>query len=281
MSLVLRHLSRQCHFVRCLSTVKTDASSLKWDLVSAVCVERRPIITPALSDIENSMVTMLKQKELEESLLNDHEVRHRQDLERAERKKRGETDLDVDASTITALDVEDGWKKDAMDFTPASRLTEADEKNDVRSTQRKLDETLRLILNVKIGEETAWQVPRATREEGETMRQAAERAVTQSCGKGLKVDILGNAPWSFFKYEYPKKHQEKSERVGAKVFLFKGYLDNDVTPKIESDAIIDWKKVVDFQWATLEEMENCLSSNRVGRQTFRAMGTMIPERGML
>lgn len=268
MSLVLRHLQRQCHFVRCLSTAKTDASSLKWDLVSAVCVERKPILTPALSDIENTMLTMLKQRELEESSFNDHEVRHRQDLERAERKKRGEADLDVDASTITALDVEDGWKKDTMDFVPASRLTEADKKNDVRSTQRKLDETLRLIVNVKTDEETFWQVPRTIREEGETMRQAAERALTETCGKGLSVDILGNAPWSFFKYKYPRKIQEKNERVGAKVFVFKGYLANEVKPEIKSD----------FQWATLEEMETCLSeSNEVGKKTFRALEPMFAE----
>lgn len=273
MSLVLRHLHRQLHFVRCVSSVKAEASSLKWDLVSAVCLERKPIITPPLAGMEKTVVSMLKQKELEESLLNDHELRHRQDLERAERKKRGEVDLEADSSLVTALDVEDSWKEDAKDFTPASRLTEADSKNDVRSTQRKLDETLRLLVKVKIGDATYWRIPRTVRREGETMRQAAERAVLEKCGDQVSVNILGNAPWSFFKFKYPKKYQEQNERVGAKVFVFKGYLDNDMPVDLKNDS-----SLVDFQWATLDEMETNLTCTGVGRKTFRAMEIMIPDR---
>ena len=65
----------------------------KWDVMAAVCVgnnggynytvmnttvtERPPYITPALSDIEQRTVDLLKRKEFEESMLNDHELRHK------------------------------------------------------------------------------------------------------------------------------------------------------------------------------------------------------------
>ena len=39
----------------------------------------------------------------------------------------------------------------AADFTPANRITQADEDNDLRSTKRKLDKPLRLITKLKLG----------------------------------------------------------------------------------------------------------------------------------
>ena len=40
----------------------------------------------------------------------------------------------------------------ASDFTAASRLTEADLKNDIRSCKRKLDRPLRLLTKLKLGQ---------------------------------------------------------------------------------------------------------------------------------
>ena len=51
--------------------------AVKWDIVAAVCVERPPYLTPGLSDIEKKTMDLLKQKEYEQSMLNDHELRHK------------------------------------------------------------------------------------------------------------------------------------------------------------------------------------------------------------
>lgn len=48
-----------------------------WDLLAAVCLERPPRLTPALVPIQQRTVDILEMKELEESLLSDHELRHR------------------------------------------------------------------------------------------------------------------------------------------------------------------------------------------------------------
>jgi len=260
MSLILRHFQRQLYFVRCLSTAtsaETSASSapsFKWDLMAAVCVERKPVITPPLSKNETDVMTMLKQMEFEGSMLNDHELMTKKDLERAERKKQGEiidTDDDVEK---TAFDLEDIWRKDAEDFKPAPRLTDADHNNDIKSVHRMLDKTLRLMVKVKLGDETYWDLPAVVRSDGETMRQTAERAVIERCGDQCDVQVLGNAPWTFFKYKYPKKYREKS--VGAKVFVYKAYLTNYLEAEVKRGD-----SVIDFQWANLSEMENVLNRN--------------------
>ena len=99
------------------------------------------------------------------------------------------------------------------------------------------------------------------------MRQTAERAVSSKCGKNLKFGILGNSPLSFYKYKYPKQFQIKTEKVGAKVFIFKAYL----TSEFFDDATVEGgENVLDYQWATLEEMKTSLEPD-----TFRAVTRML------
>ena len=57
--------------------LSSAAPAVKWDIFAAVCIERPPYITPPLSEIERKTVELLKQKEYEESMLNDHELRHK------------------------------------------------------------------------------------------------------------------------------------------------------------------------------------------------------------
>ena len=80
----LRHLKRINNLVApTLSLIRFNSSAAirqaekKWDIMAAVCIERPPYIAPALSELEQKMFDTLEQKELEESMLNDHEVRHK------------------------------------------------------------------------------------------------------------------------------------------------------------------------------------------------------------
>ena len=54
-----------------------NSPAAKWDLLAAVCIERPPYVTPPLSDIEQKTVNLLQLKEFEESMLNDHELKHK------------------------------------------------------------------------------------------------------------------------------------------------------------------------------------------------------------
>ncbi|KAI0211629.1 39S ribosomal protein L46, mitochondrial [Lamellibrachia satsuma] len=127
------HVSRRC-------------CSEQWQLVSAVCLERFPITTQPKNKIEEDFSELMAKLELEYSHLSDHELRHLEDLRLAERRKSEEyEESDAEVVRQTAVEAEDAWDAELQTFQPASRLTEADTKNDLTSLDRKLDQKLVLF----------------------------------------------------------------------------------------------------------------------------------------
>jgi hypothetical protein len=51
------------------------------------------------------------------------------------------------------------------------------------------------------------------------MRETAERALRAHCGPHLPFSVLGHAPLTFYKYKYPRRYRESSQRQGAKAGL--------------------------------------------------------------
>ena len=70
----------------------------------------------------------------------------------------------------------------SLPFTPASRITEADEKDDRRSLERKLQDSLFLVVK-RNRKENAWQFPQGKLRENETLRSAAERIIDRAAGE--------------------------------------------------------------------------------------------------
>jgi len=269
----VRHLANvraplSCYFgpIRVNSTSVQAQVKPKWDIVVSVCVERPPFITPPLSEMQNKMQKMLDEKELEQSMLNDHELRHKRDIERIEKKKKGE-EVDDGEATITAMDMEDKWKKMAAEFTAASCTSEAEDNKDTRSVKRAMNKPLRLLTKYKLGTEIHWDVPFLLHTEGDTLRETAEKAVKQRVGDKLDVKVLGNAPLSFYKYKYPKHYQEKTDRIGAKVWFYKGIMLNGFQ---EDAPVILEEGLLDYQWATRTEMEEVLD-----KDLYRALDNML------
>jgi len=237
-----------------------DSSSSKpnlgeWLLSSAICVERAPTLTPKLTDFQIEMMKNLDQMNLENSLKSDHEIRHDRDLENAAKRKDGEQ---IEAGERTAVDDQDEWEKEFAAFTPVPRKTEADEKCDVRSIRRALDRPLHLIAQRKIGDALHWDLPTAinVREGGESMRETAERALFSHFGDGLKVSVLGNAPWTFYKYNYPRKIREQTGKRGEKVFIYKAFLESGA-----NSIAMDQKLCNDYKWVLREELWDALDHN--------------------
>ena len=80
----LRQLGKfRAPIATCFATARVNSTSAKslvepkWDLIAAVCIERPPYITPKLSEMEHKVMENLDKKEFEESMLNDHEMRHK------------------------------------------------------------------------------------------------------------------------------------------------------------------------------------------------------------
>lgn len=188
---------------------------------------------------------MLTDLEFEQSLLSDHEKRHEKDIILAESIKKGlEVDMDESVSKQTAEDFEDACDEEIEAFKLAPRTTEADRKKDFTSVQRKLEDTLILLVEQMVGNKKIFLLPQGVRQDGETMRQTADRVLQEVCGEKLNVHIYGNSPVGFYKYKYPSS--QRREAVGAKVFFFRAaHLDGNAA----SGKIL---------WHTKEEIEEKL-----------------------
>ena len=100
----------------------------------------------------------------------------------------------------------------------------------------------------KIGESFEWHLPLAVRADGETLRQTAERALLEQCGKDFGAQILGNAPFGFYKETYSKRIRSQLGFRGQKVFLFKAhFLAGQVSPQENCSE--------DFKWLLQEEFD--------------------------
>ena len=53
---------------------------LRWDLLGAVCLERKPILSQKLVAMQQQYMEFIAQVEFENSMKSDHEVRHEEDL---------------------------------------------------------------------------------------------------------------------------------------------------------------------------------------------------------
>ena len=58
---------------------ETSKNPELWRITAAVAVERLPLLTPALTPLEEKMKKLLDTIEYEQSKKSDHEVRHEED----------------------------------------------------------------------------------------------------------------------------------------------------------------------------------------------------------
>ncbi|XP_058831820.1 large ribosomal subunit protein mL46 [Topomyia yanbarensis] len=220
----------------------------KWDIYAGVLVERLPVITKTMTPLEVNFKAVLDKTEFEKSLKSNHELRKEMEKKQTELLKAGKIDLDSEALKQTAQDLEDAYNDEFSKFKPSPRVTEADRKNDVKSLQRKLEETLILLTEQKLGEKSYYLLPQGRHVAGESLRQTAERVLRESTGDSLKVTFYGHAPVGFYKYKYPAGVRQGT--VGAKVFFFRSVL------KPDSANISDGK--AKFQWLDQPELEKVL-----------------------
>ena len=124
-------------------------------------------------------------------------------------------------------------------------FSEADVKNDQRSTDRSLTRSLFLTTNV----DGYWTIPVAYHQEGENLRQTAERALKANLGDEFEAKILGNSPFSHFKYGYSQKIQDKTGAGGENVFIFKAFYEGG---KVQ---LQDKERNKDYLWLQRDELE--------------------------
>ncbi|XP_037615940.1 39S ribosomal protein L46, mitochondrial isoform X2 [Sebastes umbrosus] len=229
-------------------TDRVERASSPWTLMAAVCLQRLPVISSECSAIEQQFTHMMHQMELEKSLLSDHELRLLEDAERMSRKQADDYDSDEeddrgDQEIMLTQDLEDSWEQKLKNFQPALRVT-ADVDKDLTSSERCLADSLLLLAEQQVGGEKLWLLPQTQWQEGETLRQTAERALA-SLPAGFKATFLGNAPCGVYKYKLPKAARTESS-VGTKVFFFKAILSDSCPPAAQSAPFL-WVKKSELQ----------------------------------
>ncbi|KAG5673125.1 hypothetical protein PVAND_003199 [Polypedilum vanderplanki] len=230
---------------RSYSTAAQLKTKEKYDLYAGVLIERLPIITKKLNELETEVLEMLKKIEFENSLKSDHELRKEKDIRQAELIKSGKLDKDSETEAVslqTAQDFEDASNEELAKFLTAPRITEDDKKNNLKSLNRKLDDALMLLVDEKIGNDSRLLLPQGKWLEGETLRQTAERIVREKFGTDLKVQFYGSAPVGFYKFKYTSS---QNESVGGKVFFFRAIY--------KSGNIPDSK--LKYEWLSGEELK--------------------------
>ncbi|KAM4596099.1 large ribosomal subunit protein mL46 isoform 1-T1 [Fundulus diaphanus] len=226
-----------------------ERATSPWTLMAAVCLQRLPVISADESPIEQRFKQMMQQMELEKSVLSDHELRLIEDADRMSRKQAGDYDSDEeeghgDQEIMLGQDLEDTWEQRLKTFQPAPRVR-ADVDKDLTSVQRCLADSLVLLAEQQVGAERLWLLPQAAWQEGETLRQTAERALGSVTAADLKATFLGNAPCGVYKYKLPKAARTESS-VGTKVFFFKAVLADSAPAKAPNTALL-WVKKSELQ----------------------------------
>ncbi|XP_072321108.1 large ribosomal subunit protein mL46 [Eucyclogobius newberryi] len=229
-------------------SVSEPVTNAPYRLCAAVYLQRLPVISADCTAIEQSFREMMHQLELEKSLLSDHELRLIEDAERLKRKQAEDYDSDeedgpMDQDIVLAQDLEDSWEQKFRNFQLAPRVRD-DVDTDLSSVQRCLTDPLVLVAEQKVGDQTLWLLPQTQWQEGEVLRQTAERALA-SLPVGLKATFLGNAPCGVYEYKLPKPLRTESS-LGTKVFFFKAVLSDNAPAASPNDGLL-WLKRSELQ----------------------------------
>ncbi|KAG7218580.1 hypothetical protein INR49_020180 [Caranx melampygus] len=238
-------------FCRVVSQTKnvTEKASSPWTLMAAVCLQRLPVITADMSPIEEQFSVMVQQMELEKSMLSDHELRLLEDAERMSRMRADDYDADQEEDDknqeiVLAQDLEDSWEQKLRGFQPAPRVR-ADVDKDLTSVERCLADSLVLLAEQQVGNAKLWLLPQTQWQEGETLRQTAERALASLPASGFKATFLSNAPCGVYKYKLPKAARTESS-LGTKVFFFKAIVSDSGPPAAPNSPLM-WLKKSELQ----------------------------------
>lgn len=152
---------------------------------------------------------------------------------------------------------------------PASRVTEADSKADLKSLDRLLQRSLYLLVQNHDGR---WTFPVGTINTGkENLQQAAERVIIQTAGSNMNTWVVGNQPIGHYEYDFPKQIRNADTGVGElgeKVFFMKARIMGG-----QANLNLNQFDLRDFKWLASEEIQKLVSA-----KYWSSIRRMLPQR---
>ncbi|VDO22616.1 Uncharacterized protein BM_BM6861 [Brugia malayi] len=269
-----------CHISRFHSSLAVSSEhSHIWDIFASIALVRPPIIAPPMNDIEKRYQNFMLQRELEDSLRCDFELRQLRDerlLNERERLKVDdeEANLQEEIGILASVD-EENWRKEADRIRKelaVGNLTKFS-KTDSANLQRKIDEFLVLLVCQKFGREdgylSRWHLPQLQNLPGESLKQTSERCLKELFSTEIHGEGISNAPFAVYFYCYPAQLRQrlKTQSRGAAIFFFKALYMKRSALLVKKDVVADYK------WANAEEF-----AASVGHKMsyLRALSTLFP-----
>jgi ADP-ribose pyrophosphatase YjhB (NUDIX family) len=208
-------------------TRKARQAGLGWKVQASAVLVRNAVVLPDMEPWEEEMDDL-------QSYLSQFGTVYPKDL------------FDVDHDAEFAVTLPDLLAQLPEGYNPAPRETLADQEGNVRTTDRKLKTDV--FLTVQTDPNGPWHFPTAALKEGETLLQAAQRALAEAVGsRSLEYWSLSNAPLSVLISKFEK---EQSGLYGTQTFFLKLYYDEG---KVTSNDLRG--RVHDYAWLDREEIE--------------------------
>jgi large subunit ribosomal protein L46 len=148
------------------------------------------------------------------------------------------------------MEEEEDDVKDASEFRPEPRVSDADRAGDFRSLRRRLQRTLYLICQVHdpISDQIVWRFPTAYRQNSqEILANAAQRGVQEQLGD-MDVFFLGRTPAGYVFDQYSSKVSQQREAFGCHTLFYRG-------ERLRGDVQVSSSAVKDYAWITNDELE--------------------------
>ncbi|SGY20589.1 BQ5605_C016g08101 [Microbotryum silenes-dioicae] len=239
------------------SSSTSSSSSSSPRIVAAALISRPPLLLPSLTAFERTYYAY--QRRIARALAKPVSVSTSWFF-----KPNSTTEKSFSAYDQATTAVDTGLENPMRDFELAGeqvegaaelvqRQTEADEKGDLKSLERKGDRTLYMLLK-KDRNTHAWQFPQGGVEGDESLLEAAQRELIEETGPNMDVWPIGKVPAGAYSYPFPKEHLEKKpEHTEARVFFLPMRI-------VRGQAVPNKKEgLVDFAWLTKEEIREKVS----------------------
>lgn len=211
----------------------------------AVCIERVPVKTCEMSELEQKYYKMLEDIEYENSGKSDFELREEQ-----ESKSKIPIVSDSKSNFMSIKDFKEYRIKELENLK--TLLKSEEEKTDriITSTKRKSSESIFLVTKQKQfgSQQEAWLPPQDVMGKDETVKSAAKRIVQNVLGDASKVVFYGNAPFKFNEYKFTSEENGVKKIQKQKVFYY--------SVKYVSGPAL--KKDIPHQWLSIDELEKII-----------------------
>ncbi|KAH8653584.1 39S mitochondrial ribosomal protein L46-domain-containing protein [Xylariales sp. PMI_506] len=148
---------------------------------------------------------------------------------------------------------------------PMPRTTEADKTNDVRRLDRKLDQTLYLLVKTANGK---WTFPVDDIPTSENLHEAASRVLESAAGVNMNTWLVGRVPVAHYVTKPEFDEKTKTTPAVEKTFFLKGRI-------MAGQANLADNKLgySDFNWLTKDEI-----AEKLPEAYFRAVRNMMANR---